>query len=492
MARWDSASSIVSRNPRRWAAWLCQVLVGAMVFILFPAASSAFAATITTPGPLSAITISPQLNCNVTHVGDAQPSWFAGNACGTFIALNGTLFGPSSVPAGGSAGPRTPYTPVSQSAVTGSGTEADPYKVVTVVNAGPGITLTQTDSYVVGRETYDTTVVVANASGASQTGNIYTAGDCFLQDSDESYGRVVGTSPACSASPNAGSRIVGLLPRTGGNSYIEDIYDTVWSQIGSQQPFSNTCTCTDFTDSGIGISWPVSLADGASTTYQWSTAFSPSGTFPLDVSASAASPQTATGGTNAYTVSIANPNVSDATLDTIAVELPAGFSYRPGSTTGVTSSDPDITGNSLTWHGPFILPANGAVSLTFGVTVSSMPGTYTIDATATSPDAEVTPSVDTAAIEVFVAPPVITSPPNGSVLAQSPPTFTGTGEAGSTLTLSEAGVTLCTTTVNATGTWTCTLPRALSPGTHKITPSTRQGQAPAVDGTPITVIRRKL
>ncbi|MFD5429899.1 hypothetical protein [Streptomyces sp. NPDC127084] len=379
-----------------------------MAIMLFPAASSAFAATITTPGPLTNITISEQLNCYVMHAGDTEQSWYGDiteSACGTFIALNGTLFGPDEVAAGDSASPRTPYTPVSQSAVTGSGTVADPYRVVTVVTAGTGLTLTQTDTYVVGRETYETSVVIRNETGAPQTGNIYTAGDCFLQDSDDSYGRVVGTAPACSATPDADGRVVGLLPRTAGNAYIEDEYDTVWSQIGSQQPFPNTCRCADFVDSGVGISWPVSIADGASATYEWSTVFSPEGAFPLAVTATAASPQSEAGGTNGYTVTVDNPNGSDATVATISVELPAGFSYLPGTTTGVTSGDPVISGSTLTWQGPFVLPANGAVSLTFGVTVTSEPGTYTIDVEATSPDAEVTPSVDTAPIVVLAGPP---------------------------------------------------------------------------------------
>ncbi|MFE6910919.1 Ig-like domain-containing protein [Streptomyces erythrochromogenes] len=253
--------------------------VGAAALALVPA--TAHADPISSSGPLSEINISRQLNCSVRHALDTEPEWYAGTACGTFVALNGTLFGPASVPAGGSAGPRTAYSEVSQTGPTGTGTSADPFKVVTVVNAGTGVTLTQTDTYVVGQERYDTEVTVQNASGTAQSGNIYTGGDCYLQNSDEGYGRVVGQSVLCSSTVEPGGRVEGLLPRSAGSSYFEGVYDDVWARIGSQQPLPNTCDCSTFIDNGIALSWPVSVADGASTTYRWTTVFSPSGTIPL-------------------------------------------------------------------------------------------------------------------------------------------------------------------------------------------------------------------
>jgi hypothetical protein len=63
-------------------------------------------------GPLT-ITISNELNCDVDHIADPLHGEFYGEtACATLVAVDGTLFGPSYIPAGGSASPRTMVTPV--------------------------------------------------------------------------------------------------------------------------------------------------------------------------------------------------------------------------------------------------------------------------------------------------------------------------------------------------------------------------------------------
>ena len=62
--------------------------------------------------------------------------------------------------------PPNAYTPVSQTGPTGTGTNADPFKIVTVADAGAtGIRLTQTDTYTTGLESFRTDVVVSNTSG---------------------------------------------------------------------------------------------------------------------------------------------------------------------------------------------------------------------------------------------------------------------------------------------------------------------------------------
>ena len=152
------------------------------------ASSAQASATINTPGPLTNIYLSDELNCQVDHLGDASHEFFGDvpGACATLIATGGTLYGPTILPAGGAAMPRTPYTVVSQTAVTGAGTPASPYTVVSVVDAGAsGLRLTQTDSYIVGAESYRTDVAVANTTGAPINFILYRAGDCFLQDSDQ-------------------------------------------------------------------------------------------------------------------------------------------------------------------------------------------------------------------------------------------------------------------------------------------------------------------
>ena len=65
---------------------------------------------------------------------------------------------------------------------------------------------------------------------------MYTAGDCYLENSDWGYGEVLGTSPVCAATPMPGSRLMALIPRTGGSSYYEANYNEVWTAVGTQHP----------------------------------------------------------------------------------------------------------------------------------------------------------------------------------------------------------------------------------------------------------------
>jgi hypothetical protein len=123
----------------------------------------AFAIPINSSGPLTTVDVSTDLNCAVNHTGDADGEFFDDTACGTLLASGGTLYGPADIPAGESASPRTAFTPVSQSAVTGSGTGADPFKIVTAVSLGTSpLHITETDSYVTGEESYRTDVTVTN------------------------------------------------------------------------------------------------------------------------------------------------------------------------------------------------------------------------------------------------------------------------------------------------------------------------------------------
>src|SRR5258708_2599847 len=145
------------------------VALATLVVALLGAVAPALAASqaILSAGPLTRVQISDDLNCAVDHSGDTYPEFYNDTACGTLVAVGGALFGPANIPAGGAAA-RTGFTPISQSAVLGLGTSADPYRVVTVVGLGStGLQLTETDSYIVGQETYRTDVAIANSGGVA-------------------------------------------------------------------------------------------------------------------------------------------------------------------------------------------------------------------------------------------------------------------------------------------------------------------------------------
>jgi uncharacterized repeat protein (TIGR01451 family) len=120
----------------------------------------------------------------------------------------------------------------------------------------------------------------------------------------------------------------------------------------------------------------------------------------LSASKSTSTPVVAPGGTALYTISINNSGDVPETLNTITDTLPSGFSYVTGSSSVLTTADPAVVGQDLTWNGPFSLPANGSGVLTFSATASATPGDYLNNAGATAVGLPVTPTGPTAKVTV--------------------------------------------------------------------------------------------
>ena len=84
---------------------------------------------------------------------------------------------------------------------------------------------------------------------------------------------------------------------------------------------------------------------------------------------------------------------------------------------------------------------------------------------------------------------VITSPSSGTVTNDTTPTLTGTGEVGASVVVKdESNNTLCTSTVDASGNWTCTPASAITEGGHSFTTETTDsvGNGPTT-GDPVAV-----
>jgi hypothetical protein len=272
---------------------VARLLVLTAAVLLLPVAGAGAAIpfkTIASAGPLPTIAVGDEGSCQVTHVGDARAELFPPTAtpgdCGTFVFAGGVLHGPNfpahDSTATSAVGALTPMTPMSQTEVTGTGTAAAPLRVVTVYGVGAtGLRVTQTDSYVPGQEAYRTDVKIDNTGAAAQTGIVYRAGDCFLQESDVGYGFVETSTngPGCSINANnqPAGRIEQWVPITAGSTYLEDRYATVWAAIGAHTPFPNTCQCTASLDNGAGLAWSFTIAPGGSATFSHLTVFSPTG-----------------------------------------------------------------------------------------------------------------------------------------------------------------------------------------------------------------------
>jgi len=448
--------------------------------------------TITSSGPLEAIYLGDDLQCQIKHTSDADsfqffPPDIAPGDCGTFAAVNGVLYAPNfgEDTATGSIGDYTPFTPESQSDVSGSGTAADPYFVETVVGLGDtGLRIKQTDSYVVGQEAYRTGVEVINTNEGSQSIVLYRAADCFLGGSDFGYGWVDAPTRAvaCSVNPNndPAGRIEQWLPLTGGNNYYHSGYNSVWGAIGAKEPFDDTCLCEDNLDNGAGISWSLTIPGGTSTIRSHLTTFSPLGTLPLTMTKASDDETTPAGGINGYTITITNPNAGAINVDSISDALPQGFSYVAGSTSGLTSGNPSIDGLQLTWTGPFSVPGEGVANLHFQVVVSSVPGDYVNSASATAGTLTVAPATDTA--------PIIVTPAGSGTPTPSPtptptPSPTPTPTPSPTPTPTPSPTPTRTPTPAPTPSPTPT-PTPSEPPTHSPTPTPTLTPTPTPTPTP--------
>lgn len=273
------------------------MLAGLALVILSPAAARADVpyADIGSAGPLEHIYLGNELSCQVklpneTDLGFYPPAAIPGD-CGTFLFTGGALYSPdfnqhNGTATGGLPSPQ-PFTPVSQTPVTGSGTSADPFSVTTVVNAGSsGLQISERDHYVVGERVYTSDITISNSTGASQTASLYHAGDCYLAGTDFGYGFNDSAAGGIFCSANANNqplaRIIGFRAQgadSAGFTYVEGYFGTVWTLINGS-PFPNTCDCDINEDNGAGLQWSVTVPAGGQVTRSLLTTLDPTGGAP--------------------------------------------------------------------------------------------------------------------------------------------------------------------------------------------------------------------
>jgi hypothetical protein len=207
----------------------------------------------------------PDLQCSLETVEDNHESFFSeslDDACGAFVVVDGTLYGPQTIPAGSDLGIYTPFTAVSQTS-TGDGTPASPNVLTTVVEAGDsGVQLTETDTWTDNGTTVNTAFSLTGLSGDTDTVELYQAADCYVADSDQGTGILDATTgtPTCIHDNGDGTQVaLALTPLTAGSTATEEMFSSVWSDIASQVPFSGNCSCDTELDNGFGLSWPVQL-----------------------------------------------------------------------------------------------------------------------------------------------------------------------------------------------------------------------------------------
>lgn len=184
----------------------------------------------------------------------------------------GVVYGPdfNNHPCGSASNSYTPWTEVSLSPVTGTGTSGDPFTVVVVVDAGlTGLRLTATYTYVNGSPQITQAFLFSNIGNAIVNFDAFSGADLFLADNDAGFATLQGTSaggrgasPACALLQYT----ILILGTTPANNWTGRFFDDVWNEISAGQ-LSNTIESTICQDNGAAIQWAnIDIPVAGSTT----------------------------------------------------------------------------------------------------------------------------------------------------------------------------------------------------------------------------------
>ena len=214
-------------------------------------------------------------NSNVPGTGqfyppDCGPGQTADN--GIFASIAGVVYGPdfNNHPCGSASNDYTPWTQVSITPVSGTGTAGDPFTVVIVVDAGAtGLRLTETVTYVAGSAQYNASLVFSNVGNASVTWDTFHGSDLYLADNDSGFAVLQGTSaggrgadPACIQL----QYVILFLTPTPADRWAGESYSTVWAEISAGN-LSNVIESAICQDNGAAVQWSGrTLTPGGSLT----------------------------------------------------------------------------------------------------------------------------------------------------------------------------------------------------------------------------------
>ncbi len=224
-------------------------------------------------------------NSNVPGTGQFYPpDCGAGETAdyGVFAEIpsgGGVVYGPDfdNHPCGSASNTYTPWTPVSLSAVTGTGTAGDPFTVVVVADAGAtGLRLTATYTYVIGSPTVVEALVFSNQGNAIVNTDVFSGADLYLADNDDGFATLQGTSAGghgASASCAQLQYTILFLGTTPASRWAGRGYSTIWSEISAGQ-LSDVIESNLCEDNGAAIQWTnVDVPVGGATAFNTGVTF---------------------------------------------------------------------------------------------------------------------------------------------------------------------------------------------------------------------------
>ncbi|WP_460950274.1 Ig-like domain-containing protein, partial [Spirosoma daeguense] len=181
----------------------------------------------------------------------------------------------------------------------------------------------------------------------------------------------------------------------------------------------------------------------------------------------------------AYAINGAGTSYGNLQTFTTASAPAAPIVTTPANGSRTNDNTPTYTGTAVpnssvtvtvsgTPYGPTTV--NGSGNWTFTQPTSLADNTYTVSAVARLNGLD-SPISNTNTFIVDTTPPpapVVVTPANGSTTNDNTPTYSGTAEANSTVSVLVDGTSVGNATVNASGNWTFTQPTALAGGSHTV------------------------
>ncbi|HYX21233.1 MAG TPA: hypothetical protein VFA98_10355 [Thermoanaerobaculia bacterium] len=231
-------------------------------------------------------------NSNVPGTGQFYPpDCTAGETAdsGSFAGIGGVVYGPdfNNHPCGSASNTYTPWTPVSMTPVTGTGTSGDPFTVVIVVNAGAtGVVLTETLTYVNGADGAVISLSFAappppgapvSPSAPAVAVDAFVGSDLYLADSDAGFSFASAAGAGGHGANSSCQQLqytidwTGTTPATG---WTAQGYSSVWDEISAGA--LNGTVDTSCIDNGAALEWaglnvtgtPVVIGTGVNFTGQ--------------------------------------------------------------------------------------------------------------------------------------------------------------------------------------------------------------------------------
>jgi hypothetical protein len=282
-----------SRLARRWSSLAAMTLA---LTVLGACAASAGAeeepVAVSFPGSPLTVSVGPLGQCQSSYPNGGNNYYPPGGNigdCGFFLAfpkagvgqptaLQGETFGFD-----GFAGPHLNalYTPVSQSPVTGSGTESSPYSETTVFKvldskAKEDALITETTTYVNGAPQFTSTYNVKNTTEGMIYFRAIYAGDLYVNGNDHGTGVFLAGPPRFIGGQNTGSGVLGGFQETPApalpwSSFQEAYWSNpfgmegiaagdngIWNDVETTdeeaRAFNETIEPTEL-DNGAGVEW---------------------------------------------------------------------------------------------------------------------------------------------------------------------------------------------------------------------------------------------